>query len=128
MATELNHGRGHSFKERRRKRDGRKRKGRGEKTEVPGAQRAVAVCATWWHQFLRFSVLSIVLVGRLWDLCLSGFPLLKTMKDHLVVTTNQDSFQGPSMLCTGTQGSIHCKEKEIDLLLVPSTPGLTRCP
>lgn len=54
-----------SRKEGGREVDGRKRKGRGEKTEVPGAQRAVAVCATWWHQFLRFSVLSIVLVGRL---------------------------------------------------------------
>ena len=39
----------------------------GERREqkVLGAQTpTVALCATWGHQLLRFSVLSIVLVGR----------------------------------------------------------------
>lgn len=42
-----------------------------------GTETPFAFCATWWHQFHRFSVFSIILVKRLWDACLCGPSSLK---------------------------------------------------
>lgn len=53
---------------------------RGEKNEVLVAPSpTIAFCATWWHQFHRFSVLNMILAKRLWDRCVHGLPLPKTV-------------------------------------------------
>lgn len=94
------------------------REGRGDKNEVLMAQPpTVAFYATWWHQFHRFSVLSIILVKRLWDPCLHGLPLPRTVSADGESPDSDDKPELPQVLsisCTGTQ------ESHLGLLLVLS--------
>lgn len=87
----------------------------------------IAFCATWWHQFHRFSVLNLVLVKRLWDPCRHGSLCLKqgscSIDGRPPDSDGKPGLSGdPSSLCTGTPG-IACGPLWV-CVRHPSGPGV----